>query len=87
MFITYRSSCKTITTYGEHLFSTEISCLASNQEEADTKMFLCIQYANSLGVESFCIDTVDSDVGILALYYSTVLEGNIYLRLGKKSKT
>ena len=42
----------------------------SNQEEADTKMFLCCQHAvHQFTSENVCISTVDSDVGILAIYY------------------
>ena len=45
--------------------------ISSEQEEADTKMFLCAKYAPTIGASSVCINTIDTDVLILALYYSS----------------
>ncbi|CAB4016690.1 Hypothetical predicted protein [Paramuricea clavata] len=61
--------------------------LFSNQEEADTKMFLCSQHAiQELFCGSICITTVDSDVGVLATYYKDVLPSNLFLQIGSKGK-
>ena len=88
VFITYGDSCRKITSDGSSLFSSEVDELASNQEEADTKMFLCMKFAFTYGFESTCIVTVDSDVGILALFFSNKCDdGNVFIRLGTKSKT
>ena len=46
------------------------SDISSDQEEADTKMFLCAKYCVLLGVSSICIHTVDADVLVLPFYYS-----------------
>ena len=59
--------------------SGRLPVMTSNQEEADAKTFLCMNYAFSQGLESSCIVTVDSDVGILSLNYSTIIEGNVHL--------
>ena len=45
--------------------STPIPELESQQEEADTKIFLCASYSAELGFRSVKITTVDSDVAIL----------------------
>ena len=46
--------------------------LTTNQEEADTKVFLCAQHAATL-VNSVCIETVDSDVALYAVYFQPKL--------------
>ena len=61
--------------------------LFSNQEEADTKMFLCVQHAiQELSCRNICISTVDSDVGVLATYYKDVLSSKLFLQIGSKEK-
>ena len=47
--------------------------LSSNQEEADTKVFFAAKFAQDLGCRDVGIFTVDSDVAILACYYSELL--------------
>ena len=85
---TYGNSCRKITSDGSSLFSSEVNELASNQEEADTKMFLCMKFAFTHGFESTCIVTVDSDVGILALFFSNRCDDvNVFVRVGTKSNT
>ena len=50
--------------------------LESNEEEeeADTKVRLCAQFAITLDISSITIAIVDSDIYILALFYSLYLE-------------
>ena len=62
-----------------------VAALESSQEEADTKVFLCAQFATTLGINSITIITVDSDIGILALFYSLYLPSQIVLQLGSAS--
>ena len=58
----------------------------SKQEEADTKIFLCAQFASTLGFQSVKIITVDSDVAILALYFASKIKAHIYLEMGTRAK-
>ena len=44
-----------------------VSELVCDQEEADTKVFLCTKHAEVLGVLASCISTVDSDIAIYVL--------------------
>ncbi|CAB4021755.1 Hypothetical predicted protein [Paramuricea clavata] len=61
--------------------------LCSNQEEADTKMFLCCQHAvHRFQNPNICISTVDSDVGILAIYFKQQIHCNMFLEIGSKGK-
>ena len=64
----------------------KLSKLSSQQEEADTKMFLSAAYAVHLGFDTVRIVTVDTDVAILTLYYQTRLDLSIYLEIGTGSK-
>ena len=57
--------------------STPEETLSSNQEEADTKMLLCCQHAvHQFSSENVCISTVDSDIGIFAIYYKDRIRCN-----------
>ena len=56
----------------------EVTCQAvkdfsSDQEEANTKVFLAAKIVKSFGCRNICIFTVDSDVAILACFYATKL--------------
>ena len=53
--------------------------ISSEQEEADTKVFLCAQFAFDIGFERVNIVTVDTDVAILGMYFQFMLNGKIYL--------
>ena len=55
--------------------------LQSEQEEADTKMFLYAQFASTLGFQPVKIITVDSDAAILALYFAKI-KTHTYLKMG-----
>ena len=43
--------------------------ICSDQEEADTKIFLCAVFALTLGFNSVCIVTIDTDILILGCYF------------------
>ena len=55
--------------------------LCSNQEEADTKMFLSAYFIISLGFESVCIVTNNTDILALGFYYSEKLAGKLYIEM------
>jgi len=59
--------------------------LSSKQEEADTKVFLRAKFAQDLGCSDIGIFTVDSDVAILACYYSQLLTCRLFLQIGSGS--
>ena len=44
-----------------------VSELVCDEEEADTKLFLCAKHAEAHGVSAVCISTVNSDITIYAL--------------------
>ena len=61
--------------------------LSSEQEEADTKVFLCAKFAFDNGFERVNIVTVDTDVAILGIYFQSMLNGKIYLQYGTSPAT
>ena len=56
--------------------------LSSNQEEADTKVFLAVMLVQEIRYTDAVIYTVGSDVAILAMYYSKRLAVNLFAQLG-----
>ena len=70
---------------GFHIFENnstiqmdELHDVSSDQEEADTKMFLWAKYSVLLDASSACIHIVDTDVLVLPFYYSAHVN-NIFL--------
>ena len=61
------------------------SMLSSEQEEADTKVFLCAQFAFDIGFERAKLVTADTDVAILGMYFQFMLNVKIYLHYGASS--
>lgn len=61
--------------------------LNSDQEVAETKMFLCFQHASQqFPVHDVCISTVDSDVLVLAVYCEGRIHCNLFVEIGSKGK-
>ena len=60
--------------------------LCSIQEEADTKIFLSASFNMSVGFESVCIVTNDTDILALGSYYSQKLAGKLYIEMLTNSK-
>ena len=56
--------------------------LCSNQEEADTKMFLAAKFFSSRCLNGVSIQTVDSDFAIFALLYAPILSRPLYIKIG-----
>ncbi len=87
LFITLKSHAYRLEVKGDLVRSVPEENLFCNQEEADTKMFLCSQHAiQELSCGNICISTVDSDIGVLATYYKDVLPSNLFLEIGTKGK-
>ena len=58
--------------------------LATDQEEADTKVFLCTKHASlEFSTTSICILIVDSDIGIYVLYFQNQFPNiRMYIQTG-----
>ena len=84
--MTYDAKAFCIRTIGMQVQKVVAPDTQSKQEEADTKIFLCAQFASTLGFQSVKIITVDSDVAILALYFASKIKAHIYLEMGTRAK-
>ena len=65
----------------------EEESIATNQEEADTKVFLCSKHASQSGSTHVCICTVDSDIPIYALYFQNKIEARLLVKIGVGNRT
>ena len=57
-----------------------------DQEEADTKVFLCCKHAETYGASAVCISTVDSDIPLYAMYFASQIEIPIYIEIGTNER-
>ena len=85
IFFTLESKAYRLQVANNKVSSSTEENLFSDQEEADTKMFLSCQHAiQQFSCEDICISTVDSDVGILAIYYRDRINCNLFVETGSK---
>ena len=61
---------------------SEIHSLQSNQEETDTRIVICIKYAEDQGFKSVVVRTLDTDVFFILLFHAHDLEITIYVDIG-----
>ena len=80
-YITAGTEALWITSNGNNLTCLPEPSLESNQEEADTKVFLCATFAAELGYQKVQIVTVDSDNGISALYCQQKIDADLLLEI------
>ena len=79
MFVAYDEECWRLTRNG----IDKINELSTNQEEADTRMFLHVKSANEAGFSGALIVSEDTDVFVLAVYVASELENiTIYQKRG-----
>ena len=71
-----------IDVHGDSIRKTNVAELSSNQEEADTKMFLAVKIAEEIGCTPATIFAVDNDVGILACYFASLVNIQIIVQIG-----
>ena len=75
------------------LLLTQVMCeeevsLRNHQEEADTKVFICTKHAvDCHNSSSACINTVETDISIYAIYFSQKIDVEIYVKTGVKERT
>ena len=85
IYFTTRKDAFKLNVIGGNTQCLPVTELSSNQEEADKKVFLAVKSAQEIGYTDVVIYTVDSDVGIMAMYYSRRLVVNLFVQLGTGS--
>ena len=87
VYVAHGKKCHSLTpgiTSDEKVIVTAIDCLNSNQEEADTRMFLHAAYAaNTRGASDIIIESPDTDVFIIAMTFQSVIAARLYFHTGR----
>ena len=60
----------------------EEELLFTEQEEADTKVFLCVKHSVLLGVDMMTVSTVDTDIVIYSLFFCSDSDVSLYIEIG-----
>ena len=84
-YVTVEDKAFCISSSGKKLSMVLCKSLSIEQEEANTKVFLCARFAFDTGFGRVNIVTVDTDVAILGMYFRSMLTGKIYLQYGASS--
>ena len=87
LFVTHGESCTKISVDAQGSISSGIVLeLCSNQEEADTRMFLHALHASNAGHQRILIKSSDTDVEVLACYFRENITADIFLLSGTRSR-
>ena len=87
LFVTHGESCSKISVDAQGSISSSIVLeLCSNQEEADTRMFLHALHASDAAHQQILIKSLDTDVEVLACYFREYISADIFLLSGTKSR-
>ena len=87
LFVTHGESCSKISVDAQGSISSSIVLeLCSNQEEADTRMFLHALHASDAAHQQILIKSLDTDVEVLACYFREYISADIFLLCGTRSR-
>lgn len=81
--VTAESECWRITEEG----SENVAELKSNQEEADTRLLLHAAHASQEGYLAVAISSEDTDVFILLLNFSSIINAKLFMRCCSRTRT
>ena len=87
LYVTHGNNCTKIEVVDGTTVPSVASQLCSNQEEADTRMFLHAHHASSCGHTSVAIRSSDTDVEVLACYHQANISASITLISGTRCRS
>ena len=87
LFVTHGDNCTKLASSNGTITASTVLDLCSNQEEADTRMFLHANHASQNGHQCIAIRSSDTDVEVLACYHQAAIPADIVLISGTKSRT
>ena len=87
LYVTVEDKAFRISSNGNKLSMRPCNRLLSQQEEAETKMFLCAQFVFDIRFERLNIVKVNTNVNILRIYFLSMLSSKIYLQYETSSTT
>ena len=87
LFVTHGESCSKISVDAQgSISSSTVLELRSNQEEADTRVFLHALHASDAAHQQILIKSSDTDVEVLACYFREYISADIFLLCGTRSR-
>ena len=86
LYVAVNDDCYKLTSENGIVIKELQQDLVTRQEEADTRMFLHAAHAGQQGYETSVIKSPDTDVGVLAVYYSSQISGSLILATGTGNK-
>ena len=87
LFVTHGESCSKVRVDAQgSISSSTVLELCSNQEEADTRMFLHALHASDMSHQQILIKSSDTDVEVLACYFQEHISADIFLLSGTRSR-
>ncbi|CAH3031303.1 unnamed protein product, partial [Pocillopora meandrina] len=86
-FVTHGDNCTKLVVPNGSTIASDVPELCTNQEEADTRMFLHAEHASQNGHQRIAIKSSDTDVEVLACYYQAVISADIILISGTSRRS
>ena len=86
LYVAVHDNCYKLTSENDTVIKVLQQDLVTPQEEADTRMFLHAAHASQQRYEIIVIKSSDTDVGVLAVYYSSQISGSLILATGMGNK-
>ena len=86
MYVAVNDDCYKLTSENGTVIKELQQDLVTPQEKADTRMFLHAAHASQQGYETIVIKSPDTNVGVLAVYYSSQISGSLILATGTENK-
>jgi len=86
-YVSHGDNCTKLVSSNGTTTASDVSELWTNQEEADTRMFLHAEHASQNGHQCIAIKSSDTDVEVLACYYQAVISADIILISGTSRRS
>ena len=86
-YVSHGDNCTKLVSSNGTTTASDVSELWTNQEEADTRMFLHAEHASQNGHQCIAIKSSDTDIEVLACYYQAVTSADIILISGTSRRS
>ena len=87
MYVTHGNHCKKLVVKHGRMTATDETELYTDQEEADTRMFLHASHASSHGHQRVAIVSSDTDVEVLACHHQSAIPAELTLISGTRNRS
>ena len=87
MYVTHGNNCTKLVVIDGRMTATEETELYTDQEEADTRMFLHASHVSSHGHQRVAIVSSDTDVEVLACHHQSAIPAELTLISGTRTRS